>query len=39
MGIAFLPIEKISFKADFEHWEDGTDATLNRVNLGAAFLF
>jgi hypothetical protein len=38
-GIAYLPIEKISLKADFEHWEDGTDATLNRVNLGAAFLF
>jgi hypothetical protein len=38
-GVAFLPIEKISFKADFEHWEDGNDATLNRVNLGAAFLF
>jgi len=38
-GIAYLPIEKISFKADFEHWEDGTDATLNRINLGAAFLF
>ena len=38
-GVAYLPIEKISLKADFEHWEDGTDATLNRVNLGAAFLF
>lgn len=38
-GVAYLPIEKISFKADFEHWEDGTEATLNRINLGAAFLF
>lgn len=38
-GVAYLPIEKISLKADFEHWEDGADATLNRVNLGAAFLF
>ena len=38
-GLAFLPIEKISFKADFEYWEDGANATLNRVNLGAAFLF
>jgi hypothetical protein len=38
-GVAFLPIEKISFKADFEHWEDGADASLNRFNLGAAFLF
>ena len=38
-GVAYLPIEKLSFKADFEHWEDGTEATLNRINLGAAFLF
>ena len=38
-GVAYLPIEKISLKADFEYWEDGTDATLNRFNLGAAFLF
>ncbi|HKQ18357.1 MAG TPA: hypothetical protein VJW75_01295 [Candidatus Eisenbacteria bacterium] len=38
-GVSYLPIEKLSFKADFEHWEDGTEATLNRINLGAAFLF
>ena len=38
-GIAYYPIEKVAFKADFEHWKDGTDAKLNRVNLGAAFMF
>jgi hypothetical protein len=38
-GIAYYPIEKIAFKADFEHWKDGAGAKLNRVNLGAAFMF
>jgi hypothetical protein len=38
-GAAYYPVEQVAFKADFEHWEDDTDATLNRVNLGAAFMF
>jgi len=38
-GLAYYPIEKIAFKADYEHWRDGTQAKLNRVNLGAAFMF
>jgi hypothetical protein len=38
-GIAYYPIEKVAFKADFEHWKDGAGAKLNRVNLGAAFMF
>lgn len=38
-GVAFMPLEKISLKADYEHWEDGTDDTLDRFNLGAAFEF
>ncbi len=38
-GVAYYPIEKVAFKADFEHWKDGADAKLNRVNLGAAFMF
>lgn len=38
-GVSFLPIDKIAFKTDFEHWEDGTKAELNRVNLGASFQF
>jgi len=41
-GLAFMPIESISFKADVEHWEDettGPNNQLNRVNLGAAFMF
>jgi hypothetical protein len=38
-GVSYYPIEKVAFKADFEHWKDGTDAKLNRANLGAAFMF
>jgi hypothetical protein len=38
-GLAYFPIEKVAFKGDFEHWEDGTDAQLNRFNLGMAFMF
>jgi hypothetical protein len=38
-GIAYYPIEKVAFKADIEHWKDGAGAKLNRVNLGAAFMF
>ncbi len=38
-GVSYFPIEKIAFKADFEHWKDGAGAKLNRVNLGAAFMF
>lgn len=38
-GIAYYPIEKVAFKADFEHWKDDTHAELNRFNLGAAVRF
>ena len=38
-GVAYYPIEKVALKADLEHWKDGTGAKLNRVNLGAAFMF
>ena len=38
-GAAFMPIEKISLKADFEHWKDSAEDKVNRFNLGAAFLF
>ena len=38
-GLAVLPIEKVSLKADFEHWEDGADRQVNRFNLAAAFEF
>jgi hypothetical protein len=38
-GVSYMPIDKIAFKADVEHWEDGTDADLTRFNLGAAFQF
>lgn len=38
-GIDYMPLEKIALKADYEHWEDGTDDTVDRFNLGAAFEF
>lgn len=38
-GASYYPIEKIAFKADLEHWEDDSGARLDRVNLGAAFMF
>ncbi len=41
-GMAFMPIESVSFKLDVEHWDDetaGSNSQLNRVNLGAAFMF
>jgi hypothetical protein len=38
-GVSYMPIDKIAFKTDLEHWQDGTDADLDRFNLGAAFQF
>jgi hypothetical protein len=38
-GVSYFPIKKVAFKGDYEHWEDGAGAKLNRVNLGAAFMF
>jgi len=38
-GLAYYPIEKVAFKADYEHWKDDTRAELNRFNLGAAVQF
>jgi len=38
-GLAYYPIERVAFKTDLEHWKDGSGAKLNRVNLGAAFMF
>ena len=38
-GVAFLPIDRVSIKADVESWEDGTGDSLTRVNLGVAFMF
>jgi hypothetical protein len=36
-GIAYMPIEKVSLKADFEQWS--RSRWLNRFNLGVAFEF
>lgn len=38
-GVSYMPVDKIAFKADVEHWTDDTDADLTRFNLGAAFQF
>jgi hypothetical protein len=38
-GVAFMPMEKVSLKADYEHWEDGADDQVDRFNLGVAFEF
>ena len=38
-GMAYHPVRDVAFKADLEHWKDGTDTELNRLNLGVAFQF
>lgn len=38
-GVAYHPVRDLAFKADLEHWEDGADEELNRLNLGVAFQF
>lgn len=38
-GIAYHPVREVAFKADVEHWKDGTDTDLDRLNLGVAFEF
>ena len=38
-GLAYYPVDRVALKADLEHWRDGTGEKLNRVNLGAAFMF
>lgn len=38
-GLAFYPLSSVVLKADGEFWKDGTDDTVERLNLGAAFMF
>jgi hypothetical protein len=38
-GLAYYPIPEVAVKADVESWEDGTDASGTRVNLGVAYQF
>jgi len=38
-GIAYHPVREVAFKADVEHWKDGADQQLNRLNVGVAFQF
>ena len=38
-GIAYHPVREVAFKADLEHWKDGVDQELNRLNVGVAFQF
>jgi len=38
-GLAYYPIPDVAVKADVESWEDGTDASGTRVNLGVGYQF
>jgi hypothetical protein len=38
-GVAYHPVREVAFKADLEHWKNGADQQLNRLNLGVAFEF
>ena len=38
-GVAYHPVREVAFKADFEHWKNGADQQLNRLNVGVAFEF
>lgn len=38
-GLAYYPHPDIAFKADVENWEDATDDTGTRFNLGLAYQF
>jgi len=38
-GLAYYPIPDVAVKADVESWEDGTDESGNRLNLGVAYQF
>ena len=38
-GLAFYPLSSVVLKADGEFWKDGTDDTVERLNLGAGFMF
>jgi len=38
-GLAFYPLSSVVLKADGEFWKDGTDDKVERLNLGAAFMY
>ena len=38
-GMAFYPLSSVVLKADGEFWKDGTDDKVERLNVGAAFMF
>ncbi len=38
-GLAYYPIPDVAVKTDVESWEDGTDASGTRVNLGVGYQF
>ena len=38
-GLAFYPLSSVVLKADGEFWKDGAEDTVERLNLGAAFMF
>jgi hypothetical protein len=38
-GLAFYPHRDVAIKADWEYWQDDTDDTATRYNIGMAFTF
>lgn len=38
-GLAFYPLSSVVLKVDGEFWKDGAEDTVERLNVGAAFMF
>lgn len=38
-GLAYFPLSSVALKVDGEFWKDGTDDKVERLNVGAAFMF
>ncbi len=38
-GMAFYPLSSVALKLDGEFWKDGKDDKVERLNVGAAFMF
>lgn len=38
-GVAFYPLSSVALKVDGEFWKDGTNDKVERLNVGAAFMY
>lgn len=38
-GLAYYPLSSVALKVDGEFWKDGTNAKVERLNVGAAFMY